>query len=252
MAASVRSVNVENVKRLVEAVQIGDGFDMEKILRAASDIGGYAPETTARYEPDGRAGESDDIERFEWEDGWLGLKEPEAEILFNLSRQPYMPSDITREHLLAVLEAICEGAPVDRDIWVRNDPERGRQNTPRRQGNQSIGSILPTIVFWAFDRMVAVLICPGMRKAVRRLLKRLDGGLRGGFQRCLSFLEYRLAPFTLVALLAVLAGSSLCWDSWRRMESNGTAIRNLVLIMAAIAALPLDQRQLKLPIALTH
>ena len=40
MVASVRSVNLDNVKRLVEAVRIGDGFDMEKILRAASDIGG--------------------------------------------------------------------------------------------------------------------------------------------------------------------------------------------------------------------
>ena len=71
MTASVRSVNVDNVNRLVEAVRIGDGFDMEKILRAASDIGGYAPETNPRYESDGRAGESDDIERFEWlPDGW--------------------------------------------------------------------------------------------------------------------------------------------------------------------------------------
>ena len=99
---------------------------MEKILRAASDIGGYAPETTPRYEPDGQAGEADDIERFEWVARWLGLREPEAEVLFNLSGQSHTPSDITREHLLAVLQAICEGEPVDRDIWVRNDPERGR------------------------------------------------------------------------------------------------------------------------------
>ena len=48
---SVRSVNVDSVNRLVEAARIADGFDMEKILRAASDIGGYAPETDARYEP---------------------------------------------------------------------------------------------------------------------------------------------------------------------------------------------------------
>ena len=72
-----------------------------------------------------------------------------------------------------------------------------------------------------------------------RLFKRLDGGLRGGSQRCLGFLEDRLAPFTLAALLAVLAGSIWCWDSWRGDESNGTGIRNLVLIMAAIGALPL-------------
>ena len=126
MAASVRSVNVDNVKQLMEAVRIGDGFDMGKILRARSDIGGYAPETNPRYEPDGRKEASDDIERFEWVARWLGLKEPEAEALFNLSRQPYTRSEITREHLLAVLQAICEGAPVDRDIWMRNDPERNR------------------------------------------------------------------------------------------------------------------------------
>ena len=127
MTSSVRSVNVDNVNRLVKAVRIGDGFDMEKILRAASDIGGYAPETNPRYEPDGRREASDDIERFERVARWLGLKEPEAETLFNpYSRQPYMPSDITREHLLAVLETICEGEPVDRDIWARNDPERNR------------------------------------------------------------------------------------------------------------------------------
>ena len=131
MIASVRSVNVDNVKRLVEAVRIWDGFDMEKILRAASAIGGYAPETNPRYEPDGRKEASDDIERFEWVARWLGLKEPEAEVLFNPDGQPYTPSDITREHLLAVLEAICEGEPVDRNIWVRSDPERNRQNTAR-------------------------------------------------------------------------------------------------------------------------
>ena len=123
MVASVRSVNVDNVKRLVKAVRIGDGFDMVKILRAASDIGGYAPETNPRYEPDGRKESSDDIERFEWVARWLGLKEPEAEVLFNPDGQPYTPSDVTREHLLAVLEVICEGEPADRDIWVRNAPE---------------------------------------------------------------------------------------------------------------------------------
>ena len=126
VTSSVRSVNVDNVKRLVEAVRIADGFDMEKILRAASDIGGYAPETNPRYEPGDWKEASDDIERFEWVARWLGLKEPEAEILFNLNGQPYTPCDITREHLLAVLEAICESAPVDRDSWVRNDPERNR------------------------------------------------------------------------------------------------------------------------------
>ena len=86
MAVSVRSVNVDNVKRLAEGVRIGDGFDIEKILRAASDIGGYAPDTNARYESAGRPGESDDIERFDWVARWLGL--------------------------------------TDRDIWIRNDPDQ--------------------------------------------------------------------------------------------------------------------------------
>ena len=125
MTASVRSVNVDSVNRLVEAIRIADGFDMEKILRAASDIGGYAPETDPRYEPNCRAEEPDDSERFACVSRWLGLKEPEAEVLFNLGGQ-YAPSEITREHLLAVLDAIGEGAPVDRDIWARNDPERKR------------------------------------------------------------------------------------------------------------------------------
>ena len=85
MAASVRSANVHNLNRLVEAVRIGNEFNIEKTLRAASDIGGYAPETNPRYESDGRKESSDAIERFEWVARWLGLKEPEAEVLFNLS-----------------------------------------------------------------------------------------------------------------------------------------------------------------------
>ena len=84
-----------------------------------------------------------------------------------------------------------------------------------------------------------MLIFPGMREAVMRLLRRLDEGLRGGSQRCLVFLEDQLAPFTLAVLLVVLVGAPLFWNSWRGEESNGTAIRNLVLVMAAIAALPL-------------
>jgi hypothetical protein len=117
-------VNADHVNRLVEAIRIGGGLDLEKFLRVASDVGGYTPETDLRYKSDGRAGESDDIERFEWVSRWLGLKEPEAEVLFDLGGPLYTPSNITREHLLAVLEAICEGEPVDRDIWVRNDPAR--------------------------------------------------------------------------------------------------------------------------------
>ena len=126
MTASVRSMNVDNMNLLVEAVRIWDGFDMAKILRVASDIGGYVPETDPRYKPTGRDAASDDTERFEWVSRWLGLKEPEAEVLFDLGGQRATPSDIKREHLLAVLEAIREGEPVDRNIWVRNDPERKR------------------------------------------------------------------------------------------------------------------------------
>ena len=126
MTSPVRSVNVDHVNRLVEAIRIAGEFNMEKLLRVASDIGGYTPETYLRYKSDGRAGGSDDIERFEWVSRWLGLKEPEAEVLFDLGGPLYTPFDLTREHLLAVLEAISEGEPVDRDIWVRNDPERDR------------------------------------------------------------------------------------------------------------------------------
>ncbi len=116
MTSSVRSVNVDNINRLVEAVRIGGVFDMEKILRVASDIGGYVPETDPRYKPAGRDAASDDPERFEWVSRWLGLKEPEAEVLFDRDGQTYTPSDITREHLLAVLDAIRKGEPVDRNI----------------------------------------------------------------------------------------------------------------------------------------
>ena len=120
----MRRVNVDHVDRLMEAIRIGGEFKVEKFLRVASDIGGYVPETGPYYQPDGRAGESEDIERFEWVSRWLGLKDPEAVVLFGLGKPLYAPSGITREHLLAVLEAICEGEPVDRDIWVRYDPER--------------------------------------------------------------------------------------------------------------------------------
>ena len=76
MTSPLRSVNVDHVNRLMEAVRIGGGFKMEKFLRVASDIGGYVPETDPRYQPDGRAGTPDDIERFEWVARWLGLKDP--------------------------------------------------------------------------------------------------------------------------------------------------------------------------------
>ena len=55
------------------------------------------------------------------------LKDPETEVLFGPGRPRDTPSRITREHLLAVLEAIREGEPVDRDIWGRHDPDRDRE-----------------------------------------------------------------------------------------------------------------------------
>ena len=66
MTSPLRSVNVDHVYRLMEAVRIGGELDMEKLLRVASDIGGYAPETDPGHKPAGRVGASDDIERFEW------------------------------------------------------------------------------------------------------------------------------------------------------------------------------------------
>ena len=128
VTSSARSVNVDHVNRLAEAIRIGGELDMEKLLRVSSDIGGYTPGTDPRYKPDGGTDETDDIERFQWVSRWLGLKEPEAEVLFDLGGPRYPPSDITQEHLLADLEAICQGEPVDLDIWVRNDPEWDRSN----------------------------------------------------------------------------------------------------------------------------
>ena len=127
MTSPLRSVNVDHVNRLMEAVRIGGEFEMEKFLRVASDIGEYVPETDLRYQPNGLPGASDDIERFEWVSRWLGLKDPEAEALFDLGKPLYTPSGITREHLLAVLEAIRAGEPVDRDIWARHDTDRDRK-----------------------------------------------------------------------------------------------------------------------------
>ena len=131
MTSPVRSVNVDHVNRLAEAVRTGGELNMEKFLRVASDIGGYTPETDLRYKPNGQTDETDDVERFKWVSRWLGLKDPEAEVLFDLGGPRYMPSDITREHLLAVLEAICQGEPADLNIWVRNDPEWDPSNPSR-------------------------------------------------------------------------------------------------------------------------
>ena len=73
-----------------------------------------------------------------------------------------------------------------------------------------------------------------------RFLNKLDGWVRDRTHRILGFLEDRLAPFTLMLLAAVLTLSIWFWDLWRgEEESVGMAIRNLVLAIAAIAALPL-------------
>ena len=78
-----------------------------------------------------------------------------------------------------------------------------------------------------------------VRGAGMRFLNRLDSWVRNGTHRILGFLEDRLAPFTVMVLAAVLTLSILFWDSWSGEESDGMAIRNLVLVIAAIAALPL-------------
>ena len=70
-------------------------------------------------------------------------------------------------------------------------------------------------------------------------LNKLDDWARHVSHRFLGFLEDRLAPLTLMVLVAATTLSILFWDSWRGEESSSTAIRNLVLVMAAIAALPL-------------
>ena len=74
----------------------------------------------------------------------------------------------------------------------------------------------------------------------RSCLKTLDGKAHKASHRILGFLEDRLAPFTLIVLIAALALSILFWDLWiGEEESVGAAVRNLVLVLAAIAALPL-------------
>ena len=72
-----------------------------------------------------------------------------------------------------------------------------------------------------------------------RLVKKLDSWVRDRSHCFLGFLENRLALFTMIVLVAVPALSIWFWDCWSKEESGGTAIRNLVLVMAAIAALPL-------------
>ena len=72
-----------------------------------------------------------------------------------------------------------------------------------------------------------------------RRLSKLDSWVRNVSHRFLGFLEDRLAPLTLVVLVAALALSILFWDWLRGDESGSTTIRNLGLVIAAIVALPL-------------
>ena len=72
-----------------------------------------------------------------------------------------------------------------------------------------------------------------------RFLRKFDRWVCNCTHRSLGFVEDRLAPLTLMVLAAVLTPSIWFWDSWRGEESVGMAIRNLGLVIAAIAALPL-------------
>ena len=53
MTSPVRSVNVDHVSRLMEAVRIGGELDMEKFLRVASDIGDMRLKWTPGHKPAG-------------------------------------------------------------------------------------------------------------------------------------------------------------------------------------------------------
>ena len=73
-----------------------------------------------------------------------------------------------------------------------------------------------------------------------RFLNRLDSRVCSISKRSLGFLEDRMAPLTLMILAVVLVLAIQYWDSWSgEEESFGTAIRNLVLVLASIAALSL-------------
>ena len=135
MTSPVRSVNADHVNRLREAVRIGGKLDMEKFLRVASDIGGYTPETDSLYKPNGLPGASDEIERFEWVSRWLGLKDPEAQVLFDLGRPRYTPSAYHAGASAGRPGGNLQGDPVDRDIWVRNDPDRELSVLPPKTTN---------------------------------------------------------------------------------------------------------------------
>ena len=70
-------------------------------------------------------------------------------------------------------------------------------------------------------------------------LGKLDCWVCSICRRSLGFFENRLAPLTLLLLLAALILPIRFWDCWSKDESGGTAVRNLVLVIATIVALPL-------------
>ena len=74
---------------------------------------------------------------------------------------------------------------------------------------------------------------------MRRLLSKLDSWVRNGTHHILGFLEDRLAPFTVMILAAEFTFAVLFWGWLSAGESGSTTIRNLVLVIAATAALPL-------------
>ena len=78
------------------AIRIGGEFEVEKFLRVASDIGEYVPGTDPRYQPDGRAGTPDDIERLNWVARWLGLKDPRRPKSCSVSASPCTRHPVSR------------------------------------------------------------------------------------------------------------------------------------------------------------
>ena len=79
----------------------------------------------------------------------------------------------------------------------------------------------------------------GRSGAVMRFLSKFDGWVCNGTHRFLGFLEDRLAPFTLVVLVAELTFAILFWCWLSARESGSTTIRNLGLLIAATIGLPL-------------
>lgn len=69
--------------------------------------------------------------------------------------------------------------------------------------------------------------------------RRVDRWLNGSIRRVFSFLESRLGPITVVAIVLVVVLSITFWDWLTSGESGSTTIRNLGLVVAALVAFPL-------------